>query len=132
MQVICRGRQGGKTIEAIKLAAKTWSYIVCVNRQEADRVFNVSQGLGIDIPNPITIKDFIGKQYYARGIRGFIIDNADMCLQSLTNVPINCITVTGGWEQSDYQREAEEKASVAKVLYRTGILGEWGKEDEDK
>ena len=93
-QQTCRGRRGGKTVEAIRLAAKTWSYIVCINRKEADRVFDVAQKLGIDIPNPITIEDLIGKRYYAKGIRGFIIDTADMCLQFLTPVPIKAITVT--------------------------------------
>jgi hypothetical protein len=118
MQIICRGRRGGKTVEAIRLAAKTWSYIVCINRKEADRVFDVAQKLGIDIPNPITIEDLIGKRYCAKGIRGFIIDNADKCLQSLTPVPIKAITVTEGW---DVLWESVKKAIKAKTR------GEWSK-----
>jgi len=128
MNIICRGRRGGKTVEAIKLAAETWSYIVCINRKEADRVFDVSKKLGIDIPNPITIEDFIGKRYYAKGIRGFIIDNADMCLQSLTTVPINAITITGGSIEPDYVKEQGEKAEIERKFYKTEVLAEWGKD----
>lgn len=93
MQIICMPQAGGKTHEAIKISAETWSYIVCLNKEEGYRVFHQAKNMGFDIPYPITFDEFINGRYSAQGIRGFIIDNADMLLQSLTPVRIKAITL---------------------------------------
>ena len=85
----------GKTSEAIKLAAESFSYIVCYNRQETERIFRVAQNLGFNIPHPITFDDLLWKCYYGAGIKGFIIDNADHFLQQLCDgVELKGITMT--------------------------------------
>ena len=95
MKIILKALRMGKTSEAIKLAAENFSYIVCHNRQETDRIFRVAQNLEVDIPHPITFDDLLCKRYYGAGVKGFIIDNADHLLQQLCNgVELKGITMT--------------------------------------
>ena len=49
--------------------------------------------MGLDIPLPITYADFVEKRYHGRNISGFLIDNLEMFLQYLSNVPVNAITM---------------------------------------
>jgi hydroxymethylpyrimidine pyrophosphatase-like HAD family hydrolase len=99
MQVIYKARQNGKTIEAIKIAAETGSYLVCANKRECERVARVAQELGLNIPFPISFGEFMNKEYHAEGIKGCVIDNADLLLQYfLTPVPIKAITLTNNNE----------------------------------
>lgn len=90
--IIPRGK--GKTTELIKKSAESGDYIVCSRHDEANRIQAEAQDKGFKIPLPITYDEFLKKRYYEKGIRGFLIDNADMFLQSLSNVPINSITVS--------------------------------------
>ncbi len=90
--IIPRGK--GKTTELIKKSAKSGDYIVCHRLDEANRIQMEAQEMGLKIPLPITYDEFFKKRYYEKGISGFLIDNADMFLQSLSNVPINSITVS--------------------------------------
>lgn len=90
--IIPRGK--GKTTELIKKSAETGDYIVCHRLDESNRIQAEAQEMGLQIPLPITYDEFLKKRYYGKGISGFLIDNADMFLQSLSNVPINSITVS--------------------------------------
>jgi len=90
--IIPRGK--GKTTELIKKSAESGDYIVCDRLHEANRIQVKAQSMGLQIPLPITYNEFLKKGYYGKGISGFLIDNADMFLQSLSKVPINSITVS--------------------------------------
>jgi len=95
MKIIHKKAGKGKTRDAIKLAAKNYSYIVCIDRQNCTEIANFARKLELEIPFPITFNEFINKEYYAPGCKGgFIIDNADMLLERISNVPITCITLT--------------------------------------
>ena len=95
MKILLSGMRCGKTTEAIKLSAKKFAYIVCMNMEEVDRVSRMARDMGLDIPQPITFFDLIQRRYYGEGIKGFIIDNADVLLQRLCeNVPLLAITLT--------------------------------------
>lgn len=94
MQTLIIPRGKGKTLELIKRSAITKEYIVCINLMEVKNIENTAKELNLKIPQPITFSDFRDRKYYGKGIRGFLIDNADLFLQSLTNVPINSITVS--------------------------------------
>jgi len=87
-------RSKGKTIKLIKESARTNNYIVCHSIDEACRIQALAIEMKLQIPLPITYYEFLEKRYYAKGINGFLIDNADMFLQSISNVPINSITVS--------------------------------------
>lgn len=95
MQIILGRRGSGKTTKLIKLSAETQSYIVCRSQDEAARISSIATEMKLNIPFPLTYSEFIQKQFYARGIKGFLIDNAEALLQSMAgSVPVNGITMT--------------------------------------
>lgn len=83
----------GKTYQLIKKSASSGDYIVCHRQEECSRIQAKAKEMGMNIPFPITYDEFISKQYYGKGISGFLIDNIEMFLQTLTEVPINVITL---------------------------------------
>ena len=86
MQTLIIPRGKGKTLELIKRSAITKEYIVCINSMEVKNIENIAKELDLNIPKPITFSDFRDKKYYGKEIKGFLIDNADLFLQSLTNI----------------------------------------------
>ncbi len=94
MKVILRARQQGKTTEIIKRSHETGGYIVCRTVEEAHKIQEQAVKLGYKIPLPITVGEFINKEYYGKGIKSFLIDNADYLLQSLTDVRITDISIS--------------------------------------
>jgi hypothetical protein len=55
--------------------------------------------MGVSILEPITHDDFIDRRYYGKNISTFYIDDVDLLLQLLTNVPIEVVTFNGGQMQ---------------------------------
>ena len=96
MRMIYRPRGEGKTTELIKISAEKQQYIVCINQMECSRIFSQARLMGLDIPFPITFDEFIKREYYGKGIKGFLIDNADQLLQYMSSVPVEAITVCQG------------------------------------
>lgn len=94
MQIIYKPRGSGKTTDLIKEAAKTFSYIVCQNYKEADRIRNRARTLGLDISYPITYREFLDGSYNLIGSKSLLIDNVESLLQSISSVPIKAITLT--------------------------------------
>lgn len=92
MEKIIKGRGQGKTLDLIKKSSLTGDYIVCSNFNNAAMIQCEAQEHGLNIPFPITYYEFTQKKYYSKGISGFLIDNVEMFLESLTDVPINAIT----------------------------------------
>lgn len=87
-------REGyGKTYQLIKKSALTGDYIVCHEQNEAIRIQKRAIAMGVTIPFPVTYKEFNKQQYCGNNISGFLIDNVEMFLQSLTNVKINAISL---------------------------------------
>ena len=84
MRIICGPAGSGKTTQFIRIAAKHNYYIVVKNGDEARRVKHEAIKIGYDIPFPLTYREFLEKQYFGRGIKGFLIDNVDMMLQELS------------------------------------------------
>lgn len=93
MEKIIMNRGYGKTTQLIKKSAKTSNYIVCQNQLEASRIQDEAQKLGLDIPFPITYREFIRHEYRGQNINGFLIDNLEYLLQYLSVVPINAVTM---------------------------------------
>ena len=93
MKKIISERQTGKTFKLVHESAETNCYIVCSTAQECSRVKAAAMDLKLDIPFPITFYEFTNKRYHGKGIDGFLIDNADVLLQSMTPVRINTITM---------------------------------------
>lgn len=99
MKIICRPSGSGKTSELIKQCAKKGGYIVCFNIEEADRVYEISNSMNVTIPFPITFEEFIRGQFFSSGVKMVYIDNIDLCLQTISKVPIDTITVTNNRER---------------------------------
>jgi len=94
MEKIIMQRGYGKTTQLIKKSAKSGDYIVCCNRLgEASRIQHEAQQMGLDIPLPITYAEFVEKRYHSINISGFLIDNLEMFLQYISNVPVNAVTM---------------------------------------
>lgn len=96
MKVIVRPRQGGKTTELLQLAVEHFAYIVCPDMRSARHVWDVARHLGLNIPQPITWQEFLEHRYRGAGVKAFIIDDLDACLESMTMVPIIAASMTGG------------------------------------
>ena len=95
MEIIIQKRQHGKTKRLIEESAKSGGYIVCRDKHECARISMVARDLGLKIPFPISFDEFTRKEYYGRGIKGgFLIDQADDLLQSMSVVPIKAISLT--------------------------------------
>lgn len=98
MKVILRHRNTGRTQELILMCSQAEkggraSYIVCSTQQEARRIFEVAEKLESPIAFPITYDEFLNRQYAARNIHNFFIDNADQLLQYFTVVTIQAVTM---------------------------------------
>lgn len=100
IEVILRPRRAGKTYELVKKASEENLYIICANRTQVRATQDVARQNGFVIPFPMTWQEFIEKQYYGRNINGFVIDNLDMCLQSMTPVEIKAVSLNGGGDGS--------------------------------
>lgn len=96
MNVIVGGRQTGKTSKLIDIASKNGGYIVCRSKSMCGEVMHMARKMERRIAFPITYEEFLQKRYYGKGISRFYIDDVDALLQSMTEVPIEVITVTGG------------------------------------
>jgi hypothetical protein len=69
------------------------SYIVCHSQEEAYRIHQKAQELGLFIGFPLTYAEFLNFEYAASTIKNFFIDNADKLLQYQTPVHIEAIVV---------------------------------------
>jgi hypothetical protein len=94
MEKIILGRGEGKTDCLIRLSAENHNYIVCATMQEAGRIQQRANELGLDIVLPITYREFVERDYNGRGVKGFLIDNIEHLAQSMTVVPVNAITLS--------------------------------------
>lgn len=94
MEIIIKPIGGGKTIELIKRSAATGFYIICHSMENANQTFHLASELGLTIPYPISFTEFKNKSYSGHNIKGFLIDNADYLIQSMTNVEVKAITLT--------------------------------------
>ena len=94
MEVILRARQTGKTAELIKRAGNCNGYIVCHDRNSVQQVANLARQMKIDINFPLTLEEFLNRQYHGVGVKKFHIDNVEFLLRLLSEVPIETITLT--------------------------------------
>ena len=93
MEVYAKPRQRGKTTDLIRLAAEEWLYIVSPDQNMARYTAEMAGKMGLDIPYPITWGEFASRHYHGPGIKGFVIDNLDMCIQQMTTVPIRAVSL---------------------------------------
>lgn len=93
MKTIIGKRRSGKTTELIKLASETGGYIVCRDMDECSRIQSIAKEKGYSISFPITYSEFAKRQYHSKGIKCFLIDNVELLLSYMSDVPIHAITL---------------------------------------
>ena len=94
MNIIITKRGGGKTTLLIDESSRTQATIVCCNMREAQKVQELAEKMGCTIPTPITYSSFKLESYRGSDITGFLIDNADMFVQSFTTIPVKSISIS--------------------------------------
>ena len=92
MKHIRRGRGQGKSRWVLMHSHQTGSTIICYSLAEAERLTIEAEHLGLSIPTPKTIT----QAAMLRPPQGtnYIIDELDMCLESLLSANINATTYT--------------------------------------
>lgn len=98
MNLIIKPRRHDKTTELIKIANERDGYIVCRDHFEARRISKDAQKMDMNILFPLTYQELMCGRYHGVNIREFYIDDADILLQQLTDVPIRTITMTDNAE----------------------------------
>lgn len=85
----------GKTHDLIEEAngKEGYNLIVCFCREEAHRVWLIIQEKEYKLPMPITFSDFVKNNYSGVNVENVFIDNIDLCIQTISHVPIGCITL---------------------------------------
>lgn len=97
MKKIIMPRGSGKTTKLIQMSAETGKTIVCANQLAVSNILFMAKALKLEIQHPITIHDIInhtkmsGHNKYKEGV---LIDEADLCLQHISLVPISAITLS--------------------------------------
>ena len=94
MKVYARPRQGGKTTELVRLAAEEFLYVVCPDQAQVFYVARMARDMGLGIPFPLTWHEFATGRYHSQGIKGFVIDNLDLCIQGMSHVPVRAVSLT--------------------------------------
>lgn len=94
MNSILAPRGMGKTTQIIKQSAGRNVVIVCFSRQECERVSRQAAEMGIPIAKPISFVAFMEGGLRGRKVDAVLIDNIDLCLQSLCAIEIETVTMT--------------------------------------
>lgn len=108
--VLAKERCIGKTSDLIrKCAGDNYSLIVCPTRKMCEAVHEQAKEMNLDIPMPITFKEFLNGQFCGKHIDKFYFDELQMSLDIFARgVPIDTvvidasnvnITYTGRWKK---------------------------------
>lgn len=85
----------GKTQELIDLSSKTHAHIICKDSNRAMIILNTAAAQKKNMPTPVTYDEFIERQYYYRGVRGFLFDDVDLFIQHMAgHIPVVAITLS--------------------------------------
>lgn len=96
--VLAKGRCIGKTSDLIrKCAEDNYSLIVCPTLRMCLAVREQAKNMDLNIPMPITFKEFINGQFYGKRIDKFYFDELQMSLDNFANgVPIDTVVIDAG------------------------------------
>ena len=62
MEIYSNAYRGGKTSEAIKISKETGKPIICPDIKRVAEITEHAKKLKIDIPKPMTMKEYLKKQ----------------------------------------------------------------------
>lgn len=84
------GRGTGKTLELIKLSARSKATIICLDRNRADSVERLAEFYKYDIPKPLTFADLpvVNNAHRLPTGSQVILDDADGFLERITGASV--------------------------------------------
>lgn len=93
--IVIKPRQSGKTHDLIVKAAEDNLYIICANHQSVQNVADMAKKMGVKIAYPLTMAEFIERRYHGNGMKGFLVDDIDRCLNQISTIPVYGFSATG-------------------------------------
>lgn len=120
MNIIVGERCSGKTTELIKKSAATGIYILTINHAAADFIYYQAKQMGLTIPFPITVRQFLrerinGNNYCGSSIAryGVLIDDADLVLQQIFgSITVHEIAINDRGDNVSYLKDLRGKTDV--------------------
>ena len=94
MEKIILPKGAGKTTKLIQMSHDTWTYILVANEKRQKYLATFAKELGINIPYPVTLENYMGAGFRNSSIKKILIDDADDVLRTLFgNLEIVAITM---------------------------------------
>lgn len=88
MKTIIKPRQGGKTTDLIKISSETKYPIIVRNQMEVNRVKQMAGELGLEIPDPLYIRDAMNtRMLYTSKV---LVDDAEFVLDFILHEVCGC------------------------------------------
>ena len=95
MLKVMGGRGKGKTTYLVMRSARTQTYILTLNKKRAKEISRIADTMGLHIPYPITLEEYLHNKLRGTFITNILIDDADDILQALFSpLKIDAITMT--------------------------------------
>lgn len=98
MEVVYKPRGSGKTTQLIKMAAESFGTMVVYGHQQASYVADLAKRMGLDIPYPITYREFLGQEYRASGIICLLVDDLESLVEYIASLngstPIHAVAMS--------------------------------------
>lgn len=94
MNIIYKKRGKGKTFDLIMNSALSGHVIVCAGFHNKQYIINSALQLGLTVPEPITIGEFLNNRHEGRHIEGYLIDDAEYILNAIFKGKVNSITIS--------------------------------------
>lgn len=80
LNIIMGKSKSGKTTELVKLSAEGKIPIICASKNNVKNVKEIAEKLNLNIPEPISVIDFIKTADFSK-INSILIDDLDLVLQ---------------------------------------------------
>ena len=95
MKIIYEKGCSGKTTQLIHISHEKNMYIMTTDKKRADNIFKKARKMGIYIPYPVTLADYMQGRLQGTHIREILIDDADDILKRIFyDLYIDTITMT--------------------------------------
>ena len=95
MKIIYEKGCSGKTTQLIHISHEKNMYIMTTDKNRADIIFKKAREMGIYIPYPVTLADYMQGRLQGAHIREILIDDADDILKRIFyGLYIDTITMT--------------------------------------
>lgn len=124
MKIILDKRRSGKTVRLVVESHTKNVPIMTLNRQMAKIVKESAERLGLKIPDPICLDDFLRNRHcdYENGI---LIDEAQMVLTELLKTKIHTMTLTEEDSESASPIYINNRDSINKYSLKDWNFKDW-------